>query len=210
MSTSGLSSLFQRYPTLAACESDLSAALAICIECFTAGNRMLICGNGGSAADAEHIVGELMKSYLKPRPVPTEFRERLATLEPEFGSEIGEHLEGALPALSLCGHPSLASAYANDVAPGMVFAQQVYGYGRPGDLLLAISTSGNSHNVLTAAVVARAIGLRTLGLTGASGGRLRNVCDITIRAPAEKTPEAQELHLPIYHWLCETIEAHFF
>jgi len=210
MSTTELDRLFARYPALTACGQEMTAALRLCEDCFAAGNRLLICGNGGSAADAEHIVGELMKSYRKPRPVSEQLRRALANVDPDDGPEIADRLQAALPAISLCGHPSLASAYANDVAPELVFAQQVYGYGRPGDLLLAISTSGNSRNVVAAALVARARDLQTVGLTGAEGGRLYDICDVTIRAPAHETPEVQELHMPIYHWLCEALEARFF
>ena len=202
--------VFERYPTLAVCRDDLMRALQICSEAFSHGKRMLVCGNGGSAADAEHIVGELMKGFLKSRPVPEAFRSALKAEDEAGGAEIADRLQGALPALSLCGHPALSTAFANDVAPEMLFAQQVYGYGGRGDVLLAISTSGNSRNVVNAVIVARALGMRTVGLTGRAGGRLAELCDATVRVPADHTPDIQELHLPVYHWLCRALEEVFF
>ncbi len=210
MSGSHVQSLIERYPTLSVCESDLLRAFGVCETCFANGRRLLVCGNGGSAADAEHIVGELMKGFLKRRRIPTQFRESLAAVDPEASAHIAEHLQGALPAVSLCGHPALSSAFANDVAPDMVFAQQVYGYGQPGDVLLSLSTSGDSRNVVNAVLVARAKGLRTISLTGQRGGKLAHLCDITVRAPAADTAGVQELHLPMYHWLCAELERRFF
>jgi D-sedoheptulose 7-phosphate isomerase len=170
----------------------------------------LVCGNGGSAADAEHIVGELMKGYLLQRPIPDETRARLVAASPESGAYLAGALQGALPAISLVSQASLLSAIANDTAADMVFAQQVYGYGRAGDVLVGISTSGNARNVVYAMQVARAMGMHTCALTGPGGGALKSVADVCICAPGESTPAIQERHLPIYHVLCAMLEEEFF
>jgi D-sedoheptulose 7-phosphate isomerase len=205
-----LNDLIIRIPRLENCRPSLEETYRICEACFSRGNRLLVCGNGGSAADAEHIVGELMKGYLKKRPVPDEFRQILTRQEPERGAYLADHLQGALPAIALTGHPSLSTAFANDVAADMVFAQQVYGFGAPGDVLLAISTSGTSANVVNAVCVAKAVGMETIGLTGRDGGRLAELCTVSIIVPESGTPRIQELHLPVYHWLCEALEERFF
>ncbi|WP_018526006.1 D-sedoheptulose-7-phosphate isomerase [Alkalispirochaeta alkalica] len=208
--TPSLHHLLERYPLLASLEEDIRAAFFMLERCFREGSKLLICGNGGSAADADHIVGELMKGYLKPRPVPSHIREALKNTSGNHGEYLADHLQGALPAISLTGHPALGSAFSNDVAPDMIFAQQLYGYGRPGDVLLGISTSGNAVNVLNALRVARASGIQSIGLTGEQGGALAELCDLAIRVPETLTPRVQELHLPIYHWLCEALEQCFF
>ncbi|MCA1754791.1 MAG: SIS domain-containing protein [Spirochaeta sp.] len=202
--------LTERYPRLQPQQEDLLAAYRVLKTGFTQGKRLFLCGNGGSAADAEHIVGELMKGYLKSRPVSAELRDNLVRQHPTDGEYLADHLQGALPALALTGHASLSSAYANDVAADMVFAQQLYGYGRPGDMLLAISTSGNSANVVNAVKLAQVLDIHSIGLTGADGGLLADLCTVTIRVPETSTPRIQELHLPVYHWLCEALEEHFF
>jgi D-sedoheptulose 7-phosphate isomerase len=171
---------------------------------------VLICGNGGSAADSEHIVGELMKGFKLKRPIPQTARAALARLFPEKGADLADHLQGALPAISLTGHPALSSAFANDVRADMVYAQQVYGYGRPGDMLIALSTSGNSTNILNAAKIAKAFGMAVLGMTGQGGGKLSELSDVCIRVPAEETYRVQELKLPVYHALCAMLEEEFF
>jgi D-sedoheptulose 7-phosphate isomerase len=180
------------------------------VETYSRGGKVLVCGNGGSAADAEHLVGELMKGYLAKRPVPTETRDNLLALFPMEGQYLADHLQGALPTISLVSQSSLITAYANDVAADMIFAQQVYGYGKPGDALLAISTSGNSKNIVHAAQVARAQGVIAIGMTGASGGALRNVCYVTVRVPSDVTAEIQERQLAIYHAVCAMLEQEFF
>lgn len=177
---------------------------------YEAGGKLLIAGNGGSAADAEHIVGELMKRFKKPRKLDAALAERLLQESPELGPELVQNLQKALPAIALDGHLALSTAYANDCAPLMCFAQQVNGYGKAGDVLLAISTSGKSKNILYASVTARAIGMKVIGLTGAADSPLIPLCDVCIRAPLLETYQIQELHLPIYHCLCLMLEEHFF
>lgn len=210
MSDDLLHTLVSRYPELTACLPDIQAAFDLLRATFQRGGKVLVCGNGGSAADSEHIVGELMKGYRLPRPLPDKTRRQILEAWPEEGAYLADHLQGALPAISLVSQTALLSAFANDVAADMVYAQQVYGYGRPGDALIAISTSGNAANVLHAVQVGRALGLGTIGLTGREGGRLKAVCDVTIRVPADSTPAIQERHLPIYHTLCALLEEAFF
>jgi D-sedoheptulose 7-phosphate isomerase len=170
----------------------------------------LICGNGGSAADTEHLVGELMKGYLSQRPVPARLREKLVELFPDSANYIADHLQGALPTISLVSQVGLITAYANDVAADMIFAQQVYGYGKAGDALIGISTSGNSKNIVYALQVARALGVTAIGFTGQSGGALSAVCDVMVRVPRELTADVQERQLAIYHALCAMLEQEFF
>ena len=204
------STLFVRYPALEVCRGAIEQAFVTLQRCYQAHGKVLICGNGGSAADAEHIVGELMKSFVLPRAIPTEERQRIVQHFPENGTYLADHLQQALPAISLAGHLALSTAFQNDVAADMVFAQQVYGYGRRGDVLLAISTSGNSRNVIYALQVAKTQGLATIGLTGQSGGQMNDLCDVTLCVPAVETSIVQEYHLPIYHALCLMLEAEFF
>lgn len=202
--------LLTRYPDLAPCEADLDAAYRQLEGAFASGGTLLVCGNGGSAADSEHIVGELMKGFALPRPIPDDTRRQLADAAPGNARYLADHLQGALPAISLVSQTSLATAFANDVAPDMAFAQQVYGYGRAGDVVWGISTSGTSANVIHAMQVGRARGLKTLGLTGRSGGALTTFCDVCIRVPHDDTPTIQERHLTIYHALCLALEQRFF
>ena len=201
------SSLFKRYPTLEACEQDLRAAFDLLATAFRSGNKLLLCGNGGSAADCEHIVGELMKGFLKRRPISA---EDTAKLEAAGGKEIAGRLEGALAAIALPSQMSLLTATANDSDYDLTFAQQVYGLGRPGDALLAISTSGRAKNVCNAVIVAKAFGLKSIALTGRTGGKLAPLADVAIRVPSDNVAEIQELHLPVYHWLSTELEAAFF
>ncbi|HEY3473354.1 MAG TPA: SIS domain-containing protein [Anaerolineales bacterium] len=198
------------YPGLDVCASDIEAAFTVLRDCYQRGGKVLTCGNGGSAADAEHIVGELMKGYLLKRPVPDEMRAKLTATSPEDGDYLTDHLQGALSAISLVSQTSLLSAIANDTAADMVYAQQVYAYGQEGDVLVGLSTSGNSTNVIRAMQVARALGLRTIGLTGRTGGKVMPLCDVCIRVPAQSTPLIQERHLPIFHALCAMLEEEFF
>lgn len=203
------SRLFERYPELRACEAELHEARDILVKAYRADKKLLVCGNGGSAADCEHIVGELMKSFLRPRRLPRADAEKLEAAG-EMGASIASKLQGTLPAISLVSHVSLNTAIANDTAAEMIFAQQVYGFGRPGDVLLAISTSGNSNNVIAAAVTAKTFGLRSIALTGAGGGKLASLSDVAIRVPADTVIAIQELHLPVYHWLCVEVEEQIF
>ncbi len=202
--------LFAAYPVLEACRADILAALDALIACYEGGGKVLICGNGGSAADSEHIVGELMKGFKKMRPIEGEKYERLRAAYPEEADEIASRLQDALPAISLVSHTALMTAYLNDVDPNYVFAQQVVGYAKPGDLLIGISTSGNAADVGHAFKVARALGMRAVGLSGKTGGQFRALCDTAVVVPAQETYAIQELHLPVYHMLCAACEAHFF
>lgn len=202
--------LVNKYPELEACIPDIVRAFELLADSYRSGGKLLVCGNGGSSADSDHIVGELMKGFMSKRPLPQQRRDELSAAFPEDGAYLADHLQGALPAISLTSSTALISAYANDVAADMVYAQQVYGYGRREDVLLGISTSGNSANVIRALQVARARGLATIGLTGEHGGRMRELCDVAIRVPWGVTPDIQERHLPIYHALCILLEDEFF
>lgn len=199
-----LNELTERYPRLEICVKDIQSAFDLLARCFEGDGVVYTCGNGGSAADAEHIVGELMKSFTMRRPLPEEFTKRLGD------DHISENLEGALRAVALTGQISLSTAFANDVAPDLIFAQQVYGYGRSGDVCWGLSTSGHSKNVLSALTVSRAKGMKTLGMTGQSGGQMFDLCDVCIRVPETETYKVQELHMPTYHALCRMLEARFF
>lgn len=197
-----LQDLLTHRPELAPLEKEIRAASKLMISTFSSEGKVLICGNGGSAADADHIVGELMKGFYLERRLP---ETEIARLGPD-----SRLLQGALPAISLVHPAALITAFSNDVDPEMAFAQQVYGLGRRGDLLIAISTSGNAANVVHAAQIARALGLFVLSLTGASGGKLKNFSDICLAVPETVTARVQELHLPLYHTLCAMAEEHFF
>ena len=202
--------LVERYPKLAVCRDDIIKAYEILEECYEGDHKLLIAGNGGSAADSEHIAGELMKRFKTPRPVPTEFSQKLKSIDPERGENLSKNLERGLMAIPLVAHEALTTAYINDVDGLGVFAQQLYGFGREGDVFLGISTSGNSKNVMSATVVARALNIKVIGLTGAAGGELRTVADVCIRVPETETYMIQELHLPVYHCLCLMLEDRFF
>ncbi len=202
--------LVHKYPDLMDIAPAIHAAYGVLRETYRQGGKVLICGNGGSAADAEHIVGELMKGYVLKRPLPASMRNKLAAAFPEDKAYLADHLQGALPAISLVSQTALLSAFANDVDPDMIFAQQVYGYGKPGDTLLGISTSGNAPNVLRAMQVARVLSLSTVGLTGRTGGSMNSLCDVAICVPADTTTAIQERHLPVYHTLCAMLEQEFF
>lgn len=201
--------LLTDHPSLEQCSDDIESAFSMMKESFEGGGKLLLCGNGGSAADCEHIAGELMKGFLLKRPLSPEERGPFEALGP-MGDILAEKLQGALPCIPLTGCTALSTAFSNDVDPALVFAQQVYGYGRKGDVLLAVSTSGNAVNVQAAACTAKALGLKTVGLTGTAGGRLFELCDVTVRVPEKETYLVQELHLPVYHALCAMLEAAFF
>lgn len=205
-----IETLLLRYPVLEVCRASIFAAAEAVCECYRAGGKLMVCGNGGSAADAEHIVGELMKGFCKKRPLPPELRARLEAACPEDAAYLAANLQGALPALSLVNPVALTTAFANDCAPDLAMAQQVLGIGAPGDVLLAISTSGNSRNVVYAVETAKVRGVKSIALTGRSGGRLRGLADITVAVPEDETYRVQELHLPVYHALCLAAEEEFF
>lgn len=202
--------LIERYPLLKVCEQSIIDAYLVLEECYVNDGKLLIAGNGGSAADSEHIVGELMKRFKIPRPVTPEFSEKMKSIDPVRGENLACTLERGLMAIPLVAHEALSTAYINDVDGQNVFAQQLFGFGRQGDVFLAISTSGNSKNVISATVVARAIGMKVIGLTGSKGGELAEIADVVIKVPATETYMIQELHLPVYHCLCLMLENRFF
>ncbi|MFZ1219579.1 MAG: SIS domain-containing protein [Chthoniobacterales bacterium] len=205
-----LSLLLERYPILGPCERDLTAALDLLETAYRNGNKLLVCGNGGSAADSDHLVGELMKGFLKRRPIPSSHAAQLEAAGGSAGKTIAGQLQGSLAAVSLPSQVSLVTAIGNDMNYEMIFAQQVYGLGRPGDVLLGISTSGRSKNVVNAVIVAKAFGLKSIALTGQSGGDLAPLADVAIKVPSDDIAEIQEMHLPVYHWLSTELEAAFF
>lgn len=205
-----LNDLVTRYPSLRCCEEDVQQAAKMMIACFEQGNKLLVCGNGGSAADSEHIVGELMKGFLKLRPLSKQKKAEMSANCPNISENLLSKLQSGLPAISMTGSPALSTAFANDVDPDFVFAQQVMALGKPGDVLLGISTSGNAKNVCAAMQTAKGIGMKTIALTGKTGGKMKEFSDIAIMAPEEKTFAVQELHLPIYHALCAITEDYFF
>lgn len=202
--------LIDRYPKLIVCRDSIISAYEIMEKSYSSEGKLLVCGNGGSASDSEHIVGELMKEFKLKRKVYSEQATALKAIDPELGQVLADNLQGALPAISLTGHSSLQTAFMNDAVPELVFAQQVNGYGKPGDVFLGISTSGNSKNVLYAAVNAKAKGLKVIGLTGSKENKLMKYADVCIRVPEIETYKIQELHLPVYHCLCLMLEDRFF
>lgn len=197
-----LADLLKRYPILETCASDIDAAYAMLEKSFLGRGKILLCGNGGSAADADHWSGELLKGFSHSRPLPERDRRNLPP-------DLAAKLQWALPAIPLTGFAAFNTAFSNDVDPGFIFAQLVLGLGSPGDTLVALSTSGNSANVCRAAEVARARQMPVLGLTGAHGGKLKGLADVCICVPASETPLIQELHLPVYHCLCLMLEDEF-
>ena len=192
--------LLMRYPILTACEDDINSAIELAVSTYSAGGKVLLCGTGGSAADCDHIAGELLKGFLSARKVTSE----------NLPEELREHLQGSLPAISLPSLTAALTASLNDLDPAFAYAQLLHGIGKKGDLLIAISTSGNAENVCNAAFLANAKGIKVLALTGKSGGRLSKLSDVTIRVPENETYRIQELHLPVYHYICAAIEAKMF
>lgn len=202
--------LTERFPALTVCRDSMTAAYKLMEKCYENDGKLLIAGNGGSAADSEHIAGELMKRFRFPRPVDPLFAQKLKAVDERRGNNLAGNLERSLMAIPLVAHEALTTAYINDVDGLGVFAQQLFGFGRPGDVFLGISTSGNSENILAATVVARAVGIPVIGLTGADGGELAKVADVAIKVPETETYKIQELHLPVYHCLCLMLEERFF
>lgn len=205
-----LQELITRYPVLSAVKDSIYNAFMILKESYENGGKLLIAGNGGSAADSEHIVGELMKNFVRKRALPQNFIDALKDSSGEAASYLSGHLQPGLPAISLTGHPGLSSACINDIDGHIVFAQQVYCLGKRGDVFLGISTSGNAENVFYALAAAKAAGLKTIALTGGSGGVLARTADEAIIVPEKETYKIQELHLPVYHSLCLMLEEYFF
>lgn len=202
--------LIERYPVLDDSREDIVKAYFTLEESYLHGGKLLVAGNGGSAADANHIVGELMKGFCLPRKMSEEFADKLKAVDEERGAELADKLQGALPAIALDNHNALNTAFMNDVDGALIYAQQVNGYGNAGDVFLGITTSGNAGNVMYAAVVAKAKGMKVIGLTGKTGGKLAGVADVCIRVNETETYKVQELHLPIYHCLCLMVEKRFF
>lgn len=205
-----IAQLIERYPVLASVENEIRTAYQVLERAYTNHKKLLVGGNGGSCADAEHIVGELMKGFVKKREIPKTMQERLLGLDQELGKQLANRLQSSLRAIAITGHAGLSTAFANDVDPEMTYAQQVNGYGDEGDVLLAISTSGNSKNLIYAALTARAKDMPVVLLSGKDGGKLRAIADVSIVVPNQKTYQIQELHLPIYHALCLQLEDKFF
>ncbi|MCR5108296.1 MAG: SIS domain-containing protein [Lachnospiraceae bacterium] len=202
--------LTERYPALRYAEKTIWEAYLVMKECFEKDGKLLVAGNGGSAADAEHITGELMKRFKTPRPISKELSDKLMKIDGDIGRRLSQNLERSLMTIPLTAHEALTTAYINDADGYGVFAQQLFGYGRKGDVFLAISTSGNSSNILNAAVLARALDIKVIALTGESGGKLLDHSDVCVRVPEKETYMVQELHLPVYHTWCLMLEEHFF
>jgi D-sedoheptulose 7-phosphate isomerase len=202
--------LISRYPPLGLVKNNIREAGELLIKTFESGGKLLVTGNGGSASDSEHIVGELMKSFVRKRPLPGDYVSNLEKINPEIAGYLSPRIQPGLPAIALTCHSSLISACINDIDGDIIFAQQVYGYGNAGDAFLGISTSGNSKNIVYAAVAAKAKGLKVIALSGNSGGKLAKYADVAIVVPETETYKIQELHLPVYHALCLLIEEYFF
>lgn len=209
-STQLMDELFERYPHITACKGDFVKAYECLKNSYSSNGKLLVAGNGGSAADSEHIVGELMKSFLFNRKIDGDFEANLINCFGDSGVQLAQKLEGTLAAVPLTSMPALTSAFANDVDAAVSFAQMLYGYGNKNDVFLGISTSGNSKNIIYALMVAKAKGITSIALTGGTGGKCRELADITICVPESETFKIQELHLPIYHALCSMLEADFF
>ena len=202
--------LLNRYPTLRVCETEIKKATELLIDMYKSGNKLLLCGNGGSSADCEHIVGELMKGFLSTRPLNEKQRDDMKAKNPKLTDEVLSQLQMSLPAVSLTSFSGLNTAFCNDVNPELMYAQSVMGLGKSGDILLCISTSGNSRNCVAAANVAKGLGLTVIAMTGKNGGKLRETADVLIAVPETETYKVQEYHLPIYHYLCAEVEKQFF
>ena len=205
-----LDDLISRYPELDTAYDNIWNTYKILEEAYSSGRKLLVAGNGGSATDSEHIVGELMKGFVKPRKLEKEACDRLKSIDEKLGTVLADNLQGALPSIAVTGHVGLSTAYLNDCNPLLSFAQQVNGFGREGDVFLGISTSGNSENILYALVTAKAKGMKTIGLSGRDGGKMKEFCDEIIIVPEKETFKIQELHLPVYHALCLMLEERFF
>ena len=205
-----LKQLISRYPCLAGLEQKIKKAAESIIDTYKNGGKVLVCGNGGSCSDSDHIVGELMKGFEHKRPVSAVIKEKLEETGGERGTYLSQKLQQALPAISLTAHSALITAVANDIDGDLIFAQQVLGYGMKDDVLLAISSSGNSMNVIDAIITAGSKGMTVIGLTGEDGGKMRNFCDILINVQGKRTAEVQELHLPVYHTICLMVEKEIF
>ena len=205
-----LDELLERYPQLESVGTEIGKAAENLIQCYKNGGKVLVCGNGGSCSDSDHIVGELMKGFEHKRPLDSQMKQQLVSIAGERGAYLAEKLQMALPTISLTAHSALITAVANDTDANLIFAQQVMGYGNAGDVLIGISSSGNSQNVIDAMLTAKLKGMTVIGLTGETGGKMKQLCDILINVQGRRTAFVQELHLPVYHTLCLIIEQYFF
>ena len=205
-----LEELIKRYPQLDVCKKDIEKAYLLLQKTYDKNGKLLIAGNGGSAADSEHIAGELMKRFKITRPINKELADKLMKIDPERGDRLVKNLEMPLRAVPLTSHIAITTAYMNDADATGVFAQQMLGFGNEGDVFLAISTSGNSENIISACIVAKAMGIKIIGLTGEKESKLSKYADICIRVPETETYKIQELHLPVYHALCLMLESNYF
>ncbi len=205
-----LRELIDRYPVLTACRAEIQASIDAIIACYANGGKLLLCGNGGSCADCDHIVGELMKGFLKKRPLSDAQKNAMKSASPTLTEELLTTLQTGLPAISLPSLTALNTAFCNDADPGLIYAQAVLALAKPGDVLIAISTSGKAKNVFAAVQVAKGLGVTVIGLTGSTGGKLKQYADIAVCVPEQETFKIQELHLPVYHTVCAAVEAHFF
>jgi D-sedoheptulose 7-phosphate isomerase len=202
--------LCERYPALSGLRNTIAEAAGMIINCYTRGGKLLICGNGGSSADADHFTAELMKSFESGRPLDESLKKRFHEISGTRGRYLGEKLEHALPAISLPSNTALATAISNDIDPSLIFAQQVIGYGEEGDVLIGISTSGNSQNIVDACIAAKTLNLNVIGISGKTGGKMKHYCDLLVNVPETRTAWVQELHLPVLHALCLIVENHFY
>lgn len=202
--------LCERYPSLSGLRNIIADASGLIIDCYTRGGKLLICGNGGSSADADHFAAELMKRFESGRPLDKSLKERFLEISAMRGRFLGEKLEHGLPAISLPSNTALTTAISNDIDPSLIFAQQVIGYGEEGDVLIGISTSGNSQNTVDACITAKTLNLNVIGITGKSGGKMKHYCDLLVNVPETRTARVQELHLPVLHTICLIVENHFY
>jgi D-sedoheptulose 7-phosphate isomerase len=205
-----LDTLCDRYPSLTVVKNSIAEAARMIITCYSNSGKLLICGNGGSCADADHFAAELMKSFESARPLDETFKKRLYEISGTRGKYLGENLEHSLPAIPLPSHTALATAISNDTGASLVYAQQLIGYGDEGDVLIGISTSGNSQNIVDACITAKALNLNVIGITGKTGGKMKQYCDLLINVPETRTAWVQELHLPVLHTICLMVENHFY
>lgn len=205
-----LSLLMSRYPKLGICKYDIEKCIELLISTYKCKGKLLICGNGGSSADSEHIAGELMKGFLKKRPLSPEMKAKMKSSCPKLSDKMLDSLQGALPTIPLTSFSAVNTAFANDVDAELIYAQLILGLGQRDDVLLCISTSGSSKNIVAAAMTAKGLGLRIVALTGAGGGELKQLADVCIAVPETETYKVQEYHLPIYHTICAMLEDYFF
>jgi D-sedoheptulose 7-phosphate isomerase len=205
-----LDSLSERHPELSGLVDTIAEAAGMIIDCYSRRRKLLICGNGGSSADADHFAAELMKSFESGRPLDESLKVRFLEISATRGRFLGDKLEHALPAISLPSNTALTTAISNDIDPSLIFAQQVIGYGEEGDVLIGISTSGNSQNIVDACITAKALNLNVIGITGETGGKMKHYCDLLVNVPETRTTRVQELHLPVLHAICLIVENHFY